>query len=286
MFIIFSMTSCERIEDVDGNLLHDMGANQGGLTGPRFLYQEYNSIDTLAHYSYDGIKMIKVVAPLDSATTDIVYNGDMINQIKYNACDGDSISYTQFFTYDTNATNIVKITELRSVFPDVHNSDPIVEEKYKFQYDLSYNSNTNKLEKITQISGQETAGTTFQFTSYRTITYEYDANNINVIKATVENGPYVQSTATFGPFDEQIIFSYNNYDDKIIPYSLLPFGYKITKTLSNPMLNYWFSENNPEEISFVTDTMPIPVVIRTNYTYDQQDYALSGFNILYDYRPF
>ena len=69
-------------------------------------------------------------------------------------------------------------------------------------------------------------------------------------------------------------------------YNLLPFSYIVSNTLTDPIRSYWFSKNNPKDISLSNISLPIPITYSTTYTYDPQSYPLSGFGTNYDYRPF
>lgn len=281
--MVLSIHSCKRIGDDDGNLLVDMDANQGGLGKDRFLYQEVTSADTVAGYFYNQRNLAKVIG--DSTITNITYSGSLINKIEFNGViEGDSISYSQLFNYDaTNNNRISYITETKSVYADIAAQiAPLTFTKSKSLYDLKYNT-AGKLEEVTKKSGDEIPLQTFVFTSYLQTAYTYDAL-WNVTKNTIKAGGI--SGGVLQTASENMTFEYSNYDDKINPAQLLPFGYILHKSFENSFNNYRFSPNNPKRVVYTSDLVPLPLTFNTLYTYDALGYALSGFGINYEYRPF
>ncbi len=281
VFTLVALDSCKRLEDQDGNLLNDMDANQGGLTGDRFLFQEVTAADTLAEYHYSGMKLTSVLT--DSAKTTVSYNGDQLNKIEFRGLeDGDSIVIDRFFNYDVNA-KLTYITEVNTVYPKTTPPDPVIPVTWKTLYDV-YLSPAQKLDSIVAKTGQDIAGQAFAFTNYRKWNYTYDIrNNVSAVEYRV--GPFAGNV--FGPHTSFLTTAFADYDEMKNPYSLLPFGYVLSKNLDDPKNGYWFSPNNPKRILSTLEGFP-PVVntVSTLYTYDPQGYALSGFGINYDYRPF
>lgn len=286
LFVVFSINSCKRLGDDDGNLLNDMDANQGGLTGPRFLYQEYNSVDTLAEYHYTGMKLSEVIGK--KAKTVIGYNGDLINKITYNSklASGDSIEYTRFYNYDVNNV-LTYITEVHTTFPKPVTpppTTPVLPKVWKSLYNLTYNS-SNQLTSIFGKTGQEIAGQAFAFSNYKKWDYTYDIRS-DVSKMVYTIGT-LNASGVPDPYTGKLTFDYANYDDMKNPYSLLPFAYAVNQTLGDPNYAYWLSPHNPKRIVRTVDGLPpVTTTVSTQYTYDPQGYALSGWGINYDYRPF
>lgn len=281
LFTLFAIDSCKRLEDQDGNLLNDMDANQGGITGPRFLHQEVTASDTLAEYRYTGMKLTKVLQ--DKAYTNITYNGDQLNKIEFRGkVGGDSIAFDRFFNYDPTA-KLSYITEVHTVYPATTPPAPVVPVTWKTLYNV-YFSPAKKLDSVVAKTGQEIAGVPFAFSNYRKWNYTYDIRN-NVPKVEYRIGPL--SGNVQGPVTAFLTTVFADYDEMKNPYSLLPFGYVLSKTFDDSKNAYWFSTNNPKRIISTLDGFP-PVVntVSTLYTYDPQGYALTGFGINYDYRPF
>lgn len=282
IFLVASTQSCKRLGDEDGDLLNNLDANQGGLTGARFLYQEVNSVDTLAEYHYTGKRLVEVLNP--KSKTNIVYNGELINKITSYQVDGpDSLAYTQYFTYDATAKYITVISEVGANYLNYKNATPGPIVKYKAVHDFDYNADKT-LKSITSRNGEDDPAFTFEFTSYVINTFTFDGTKTNVIKVVRDSGPY--AGGVFGPAAAQDVYNYSDFDDKINPQTLLPFGYKASAMLDDTSKYYWISSNNPKKVTITTELSPIPIEITTSYTYDAQDYALSGFGSNYDYRPF
>lgn len=281
-FIIASTQSCKRVMDEDGDLLNNLDANQGELNGARFLYQEVNSVDTIAQYNYNGLKLVEVLNK--QSKTNISYNGELINKITfYKVVAADSIISTQYFSYDVTGKLITTISEVGTTYYDYKDTTPGPIVKYKSVHDFTYTTDS-KLKDITSRTGDDIPGTTFEFTSYLKFAFTFDAAKKNVTTIVRDSGPYI--AGTFGPAAEQYVFNYSEYDVKVNPYTLLPFGYKVSALLDDPAKFYWISSNNPKKLVISNDTTPIPVELTTMYSYDAQDYVLSGFGKIYDYRPF
>lgn len=281
-FIMASTQSCKRVAGEDGDLLNNLGANQGGLTGDRFLYQEVNSVDTVAQYNYNGTKMVEVFNK--KSRTNITYNGELINKINfYKVVGPDSLVYTQYFSYDATAKYITTISEVGTTYLAYKATVPGAVEKYKAIHDLQYSAD-KLLMNITTRRGKEIPATAFVYTSYTKYAFTFDALKKNIIKVKRDAGPYI--AGSFEPATQKLVFDYSEYDAKINPYTLVPYGYKISAMLDDASRYFWISDNNPEKIVITEELVPVPTEIRTTYTYDAQDYVLSGFGKNYDYRPF
>ncbi|MFC6267110.1 hypothetical protein [Frigoriflavimonas asaccharolytica] len=283
LFIIASTQSCKRLGDVDGDLLNNLDANQGGLIGSRFLYQEVNSVDTLAEYHYTGKKLVEVLNP--KSKTKITYNGELINKLEfYEVVGADSLAYIQYYTYDSTAKFITSISEVGATYMAYKAVIPGAIVRYKAIHDFAYNTDKS-LKTIRSRNGIDNPALAFEYTSYVLNTFTFNTAKTNVTKVTRDVGPY--AAGAFGPSTAQDIYDFSDYDDKFNPQSLLPFGYKASALLDDTSKFYWLSLNNPKRVTLTTGVAP-PVVTsyNTNYTYDPQNYALSGFGSNYDYRPF
>lgn len=281
LFVIFAINSCKRLGDDDGNLLNDMDANNGELTGPRFLYREIMGGLVQQEYHYDMLKMVETVGPKN--TTKINYSGDRIYRIDHTKIENnDKITYSRTFNYLPNTNIVNTITENSVVQKNYALPTPPAAENFKKLYTITYNTDKT-LQKIEMKAGKEVPGTTFEFTNYMLLAYTYDATKTNIEMVDATYGGIVQ-----GVFDAPsaiLKYNYGNYDDKKTPYSLLPWEYKLSVILDNPYLNYYLSKNNPKRI--ITNDFVNPAQIKnTLYTYDPQGYALSGFGLNWDYRPF
>jgi hypothetical protein len=293
-----SIHSCKDMLDEDGNPLIDLN-NNTGLNGARALYREITDEDTLAEYHYNGLAMTKVFTPglVDRSVTDIMYSGDKVSKITYKGhLDGDgdgdpdidSTSYTQLFTYG-NSGRLESISENReTIIIDLTPTPPTVTiRKTKTLYKLTYSPTTNKLDKIVMNTGEEVPAVTFEYKNYSETTYAYSGDNIS--KVLRNYGP--MTGGVHAPPVSKYSYEFSNYDDKISPFSLLPFAYKISRILSateaNDAESFILSPNSPKRMA-ITDLVPpvpTPVVFSTDYNYDVQTYMTKGFGVNYIYKP-
>lgn len=285
VLLLFAVQSCQRMGDDDGNLLNNMNGNQDGLGKDRFLYQEVTSAKVLAQYNYVGRKLVQVLE--DSAITNISYSGDLISRIDYNGVvEGDSISYTQEFNYDIMNGNVLNlITETKSVYEDIHTVPfiDIIVKRTNTMYEPTFDA-SGKLASVLSKTGNVVPLTPFVFTSYWKVDYTYNSSKKNVTNVYKEIGSIVMGNLEPSPVYET--YDFTEYDSGINPYTLIPFGYTLHKTFQNPYLNYRFSANNPKKIIWETNVEPFPHVEETQYNYDALKYAVSGWGVVYDYRPF
>ncbi|WP_294272372.1 hypothetical protein [uncultured Chryseobacterium sp.] len=289
--------SCKDLLDENGDPLLDINENTG-LNGPRALFREITDSDTLAEYHYNGSLLSRVIT--DSASiTDVMWSGDKISKITFKGfldldgdgdLDKDSISYTQLFTYG-NSGKLETISENRSFFkrttlpPSTTPGPQTLYKKTKSLYTLKYATATSKLDSIIMRNGPDAPGT-IGFQDYSKTKYEYLGDNIS--KVTRKYGPL--NGNAFGSVLTAYAYEYTNYDDKISPFTLIPFGYKISRILSterNDIESSMLSPNSPKRLS-VTDLMtpvPAPVIFSTDYNYDAQSYMKKGFGVNYIYKP-
>lgn len=289
LLMIFGLSivtqSCKKMEDEDGDLLNNYGANEGGLNGPRYLaYELGNGDSTLAIYRYNGLKLNLVVNGKN--VKNITYNGDMINKIDfYGKQATDSIRYTQYFTYN-NAGKITSIAETRSQYDSLG----VNTKNFKTLYNMYYSSTSGKVDSITMRKGQQLSGQTFAYNQYAISKIDYYAPGTayigNVQKMKKSEGE-IDAAGNFGPILQEFEYSFDSYDDKISPYGLLPFGYNLHNLLESELGVYHLSPNNPRVFTISGDTLPAPITQSTMYTYDPQKYALTGFfGTNYVYAPF
>jgi hypothetical protein len=300
---VSTIHSCKDLLDEDGNPLLDINTNSG-LNGPRALYREITDSDTLATYSYNGLQVSKVITPgvntKYKSVTDIAWSGDKISRIDFkghldldndNALDQDSVIYSQLYTYN-NLGKLESISENRSIYKRGTPVPPAVLGPYalfrksKTLYNLKYSTTTAKLESLTMQTGEDVSGTPFSYTNYSQTAYQYSGDNIsNVVR---QYGP--MTGGVFGAPVTKYGYAYSNYDDKINPFTLIPFAYKISRILNteiNDDDSWILSTNSPKRYSItdLTQPIPAPVVFSTDYNYDPQTYMQKGYGVNYIYKP-
>lgn len=275
LFVVFSVQSCKRMEDENGDLLNDI-SYQHGLTGERFLYREYNQGQIEKEYYYNQRKLMKIIRPQDSAIIRLNYNGSRINSITFSRVyNGDSTAYTRLYYYNEDA----RVNEIKETRVFKANGTETIN-AFRSLYTIAYNDNT-KLSSILMKTGQEIVGQDFVYTAYSNADYIFDGEN--VVGQTKIFG--TMNGENLGDITSRNVYQYGNYDDKIAPFTLIPYDYKLSQLIDNEAEAFRFSDNNVRKITVSSTANPMPVSVTTLFTYDEQDYGLLGFGKLYDYRP-
>lgn len=294
---VTAVHSCKDLMDEDGNPLLDINTNTG-LNGPRALYREITDSDTLATYYYNGLQLSRVVMDSADSASNIAWSGDKISRIDFKGFldmngDGelekDSIIFTQQFTYGSTG-RLETISENRSFYkrtitpPSITPGPQTLYKKTKALYTLKYSAATAKLDSIIMRNGPDAPGTSF--TDYSKTKYEYSGDNVS--KVTRSYG--AMNGNVFGAVIEKLGYDYGNYDAQINPFTLLPTAYKISRLLSgerNDLQSWILSVNSPKRVSITDLTQPVPnpSIISTDYTYDPQTYMIRGYGVNYIYKP-
>jgi hypothetical protein len=273
--VLFSVQSCKRATEADGNLLNDMDANQGGLLGKRALFRETMVGDTLTYY-YTGYNLTSAIGNKDA--TQIAYNGTQVDKISFNGfVNADMVASTKIFSYNANG-NINTVVENKKITA----AGQSVAKNYKSEINVKYNT-SNMVDSIIIKTGEVVAGQNFAYTNYTRSGFTYTNKNINKI---VKNNGVLSSTGQFVPSIVLTTYKFENFDDKKSPYSLIPFAYLLAQSIDEVGEGYKFSANNPRKMSFQTHLMPTPSQATTACTYDPQDYLTSSFNTFFQYKPF
>ena len=294
-----SLHSCKDLIDEEGNPLLDLN-DTNGFNGPRALFREITDSDTIAEYHYNGLQLSRVITE-KASITNVMWSGDKISQINFNGSldsdgdgtiDDDSIVYTQLFTYG-NMGRLTTISENRSIYkrtppvpPAVTPGPYLLDSKVKSLYTLTYSAATAKLDKIVMKNGPDAPGVPFTYQDYSETTYTYLGDNVSEVVR--EYGPI--NGNVLGPPIERYGYEFLNHDDRISPYTLLPFAYKVSELLSteaNDNRSYILSPNSPKRMTItdLTQPVPAPVIFSTNYRYDPQTYMTQGYGVNYIYKP-
>ena len=273
--VLFSVQSCKRATEADGNLLNDMDANQGGLLGKRALFRETMVGDTLTYY-YTGYNLTSAIGNKDA--TQIAYNGTQVDKISFNGfVNADMVASNKIFSYNANG-NINTVVENKKITA----AGQSVAKNYKSEINVKYNT-SNMVDSIIIKTGEVVVGQNFAYTNYTRSGFTYTNKNLNKI---VKNNGVLSSTGQFVPSIVLTTYKFENFDDKKSPYSLIPFAYLLAQSIDEVGEGYKFSTNNPRKMSFQTHLMPNPSQATTACTYDAQDYLTSSFNTFFQYKPF
>lgn len=292
-----SIHSCKDLTDEEGNPLLDLNDNTG-LNGPRALSREVTDFGLIAQYQYNGLLLSSVITE-KASLTNVEWSGDKISKITFNGfldldsdgtIDTDSVSYTQQYTYG-NLGKLTLISENRTIFrraapvpPSTTPGPYAVFAKTKSMYNLTYSSTTSKLTSIVMKKGDDV--TPFVYTDYTKATYSYLGDNVSSV--TKEVGKLTGTV--FEPAVQNYKFDFSSYDSYISGYTLLPFEYKVSVLIStniNDDRSLILSPNSPKRaaVTDMTQPVPTPIVVSTNYRYDPQTYMTQGFGINYFYKP-
>ncbi|WP_265427487.1 hypothetical protein [Chryseobacterium sp. YIM B08800] len=292
-----SIHSCKDLTDEEGNPLLDLNDNTG-LNGPRALSREVTDFGLIAQYQYNGLLLSSVITE-KASLTNVEWSGDKISKITFNGfldldsdgtIDTDSVSYTQQYTYG-NLGKLTLISENRTIFrraapvpPSTTPGPYAVFAKTKSMYNLTYSSTTSKLASIVMKKGDDV--TPFVYTDYTKATYSYLGDNVSSV--TKEVGKLTGTV--FEPAVQNYKFDFSSYDSYISGYTLLPFEYKVSVLIStniNDDRSLILSPNSPKRaaVTDMTQPVPTPIVVSTNYRYDPQTYMTQGFGINYFYKP-
>lgn len=292
-----SIHSCKDLTDEEGNPLLDLNDNTG-LIGPRALSREVTDFGLIAQYQYNGLLLSNVITE-KASLTNVEWSGDKISKITFNGfldldsdgtIDTDSVSYTQQYTYG-NLGKLTLISENRTIFrraapvpPSTTPGPYAVFAKTKSIYNLTYSSTTSKLASIIMKKGKDV--TPFVYTDYTKATYSYLGDNVSSV--TKEVGKLTGTV--FEPAVQNYKFDFSSYDSYISGYTLLPFEYKVSVLIStdiNDDRSLILSPNSPKRaaVTDMTQPVPTPIVVSTNYRYDPQTYMTQGFGINYFYKP-
>lgn len=251
---ISSIHSCKDLADENGDPLVDLNTNTG-LNGARALHQEITDFATVADYHYSGLLLTKVNN--GASITDIAYSGDRVSKITFDGfldldnngtLDAGKVTYTQLFTYGGSG-RLESITENRNIYK-VTGTPPVqvLDKQTKSVYTLKYSASTAKLESITMKTGLDVSGTPFEYTAYSEAKYTYLGDNVS----KVEKGFGTITAGVNDPITVKYEYGFMNYDDRISPYTLLPFAYKISYLLSTSFYDHrslMLSPNSPSRVS-------------------------------------
>jgi len=292
-----SIHSCKDLTDEEGNPLLDLNDNTG-LNGPRALSREATDFGLIAQYEYNGLLLSRVITE-KASITNVEWSGDKISKVTFNGfldldsdgtIDTDSVSYTQQYTYG-NLGKLTLISENRTIFrkappvpPSTVPGPYAVFSKTKAIYTLTYSSTTSKLASIVMKRGNDIPS--FVYTDYTKAAYSYLGDNVSSV--TKEVGKLTGNV--FEPATQNYKFDFNSYDSQISGYTLLPFEYKVAVLIStniNDDRSLMLSPNSPKRaaVTDMTQPVPTPIVVSTNYRYDPQTYMTQGFGINYFYKP-
>src|SRR5690606_33868734 len=126
-----------------------------------------------------------------------------------------------------------------------------------------------KLDKKTKIF----PSTASPFTHYGVINITWSGDNIS--KVAQNNSGIIHADGSMEPLDPMgnTVYKFEDYDNKINPYTTLPSEFNIGMGILGPLAFYQCSYNNHQKLHMELFNMPI--ITYGNYVYDTQNYPVS-----------
>lgn len=275
--LIGFMVSCNNSGSDDFEPSSGNGGNNGNGTPPPARVLEKITFNNTVQEEYvvSAGKLVTGMFKDGNTTTSytgtVTYGGDKISKIKFVGNQPGSISYDFSISEDSkgnmyNAT----CTAVASTAANSYISD------YTFTYDA-----TGKLTKILE---KKKYGGMYAYTNFVLIDFTYIGNNI--FKGDCTRGIL---TATGDPdmtTAKKTMYSFQNYDSKISPFSTLPKSFFMAWSLVRPETFYRISPNNPTSVYVAPPAPALPTSTPLDYIYDTQNYPVSNQDqkLKYTYR--
>ncbi|SHG98619.1 hypothetical protein SAMN05421866_1733 [Chryseobacterium oranimense] len=260
------MVSCNNSSDDQFEPSANDGGNGNTPTPPARVLEKITVNNSVQEeYTVNGTVLQKGM--LKDGTTNNYYTGTVtyinnkINKIKFIGSLAGSTSY-DFSVSEDSKGNVYSATctGTASALIDSFVSD------YAFTYDAT----GKKLVKI--LEKRKVSGNT-AYSLFTEITFTYNGDNI--FKAECAKGTLTGTGAPNMATAKMTVYSYQNYDSKVNPFSTLPKSFFTAWSLVRPENFYRISPNNPTSV-YVMPPSPAPAVnTPMTYLYDGYNYPVS-----------
>lgn len=260
------MVSCNNSSDDQFEPSANDGGNGNTPTPPARVLEKITVNNSVQEeYTVNGTILQKGM--LKDGTTNNYYTGTVtyinnkINKIKFIGSLAGSMSY-DFSVSEDSKGNVYSATctGTASALIDSFVSD------YAFTYDAT----GKKLVKI--LEKRKVSGNT-AYSLFTEITFTYNGDNI--FKAECAKGTLTGTGAPNMATAKMTVYSYQNYDSKVNPFSTLPKSFFTAWSLVRPENFYRISPNNPTSV-YVMPPSPAPAVnTPMTYLYDGYNYPVS-----------
>ncbi|UWX59555.1 hypothetical protein N0B40_14180 [Chryseobacterium oranimense] len=260
------MVSCNNSSDDQFEPSANDGGNGNTPTPPaRVLEKITVNNNVQEEYTVNGTVFQKGM--LKDGTTNNYYTGTVtyinnkIGKIKFIGSLAGSMSY-DFSVSEDSKGNVYSATctGTASALIDSFVSD----------YTFTYDATGKKLVKI--LEKRKVAGNT-AYSLFTEITFTYNGDNI--FKAECAKGTLTGTGAPNMATAKMTVYSYQNYDSKVSPFSTLPKSFFTAWSLVRPENFYRISPNNPTSV-YVMPPSPAPGVnTPMTYLYDAYNYPVS-----------
>ncbi|MEA1849595.1 hypothetical protein U9K52_11785 [Chryseobacterium sp. MHB01] len=249
-------------------------SNSGGttITGPRILSKITNgNIDQEEYITNAGVlsqALIRDAGSNNTITATVTYSGDKISKIKYL----DNVNphvINHLYTLSYTGGKLSEITMDQTLVSSANHSD----------FTVYYDANG----QLYRIVEKKKMGGSATYTHYVENKFTFAAGNVAKLDYTtmlMNGGNPDPSTST------TMSYAYDNYDNKINPYTTLPKEYFIVTGTLFPINFNALSSNNTGKNTLISSGAPQTSVPKS-YLYDAQNYPVSdpGQIVKYVYKP-
>lgn len=264
--------SCDNTTEDPPNQNKNNSGSTTTITGPRILSKiTSGNIDQEEYITNAGVlsqAFIRDAGSSNTITATVTYSGDKISKIRYI----DNVNphvIDNLYTLSYTGGKLSGFTMDQTVLSTTNHSD----------FTVYYDAN-GQLYRIVEM--KKLAGST-SYSHYVENKFTFAAGNVAKLDHTamlMSGGNPDPSTST------TMSYAYDNYDNKINPYTTLPKEYfMITGTLFPINFNS-LSSNNTGKLTIISPGTP-PIGVPKSYLYDSQNYPVSdpGQIVKYVYKP-
>ena len=242
------------------------------ITGPRILSKiTSGNVDQEEYITNAGIlsqAFIRDAGSTNTITATVTYSGNKISTIKYL----DNVNphvINNVYTLSYTAGKLSEISMDQAVLSTTNHSD----------FTVYYDANG----QLYRIVEKKKMGGSTSYTHYVENKFTFAAGNVTKLDYTamlMNGGNPDPSTST------TMSYAYDNYDNKINPYTTLPKEYFMVTGTLFPINFNALSSNNTGKLTLISPGAPQASVPKS-YLYDSQNYPISdpGQIVKYVYKP-
>ncbi len=242
------------------------------ITGPRILSKiTSGNVDQEEYITNAGIlsqAFIRDAGSTNTITATVTYSGNKISTIKYL----DNVNphvINNVYTLSYTAGKLSEISMDQAVLSTTNHSD----------FTVYYDANG----QLYRIVEKKKMGGSTSYTHYVENKFTFAAGNVTKLDYTamlMNGGNPDPSTST------TMSYAYDNYDNKINPYTTLPKEYFMVTGTLFPINFNALSSNNKGKLTLISPGAPQTSVPKS-YLYDSQNYPISdpGQIVKYVYKP-
>jgi len=260
------MISCNNSSSDDFEPSANNGGNNGNTPPPaRVLEKITLNNNVQEEYSFNGSLFNKGM--LRDGVTNNYYTGtatyvnNKIAKIKFLGSLTGSVAY-DFSVSEDSKGNVYSATCIATAATAL--------DSFVSDYTFTYDASGKKLAKI--LEKRKVAGNT-AYSVFVESTFTYNGDNI--FKAECAKGVLTSTGAPNMATAKLTVYSFQNYDSKVSPFSTLPKSFFTAWSLIRPETFYRISPNNPTSV-YVMPPSPAPGVnTPMTYQYDGYNYPVS-----------